>query len=346
MTSKDKSSTETLIGPYVAEFFKVWLTKYQSVSSHTVRSYMGSFKSFNAYMQSAYGIRARDITFEVLDEDLLLGFLDWLKASGLKESTCNTRLGALKSFAKFIEYKSVPNIDFCCTIGRIRTRSIDSGVIDFLEREAIQALFDAAASRNLREQTILEMLYDTGARSSELVGIQLRHVVFPEGKSRASIELHGKGNKSRVIKISKQVTKTLKLYIKRYTPDPDGPLFFNRSGNPLSTGGVSYIVSRCEEVAKANHLELFAFRVHPHTFRHSIATHMVRAGVNLETVRLFLGHSSSATTLIYAKTDPETVSDAIEIVHEGLIRNVGIANSSKRDELDSWLNEVFLCDCA
>lgn len=354
MTSKTKASAAsenasiekeavqgTPLAPILERFFKVWLRKYRAASSHTERSYMQSFKSLLTYMWKVHGIRPRALTVEDLTEKRILGYIDWLKAGGCKESTCNTRIGALKSLASYIEHQHVDNVEFCKIVGRIRPYRNRNEAVKFLEREAIGALFAAAAECGLREQAVMEVLYDSGARASELVGIRTGDVTFPKGEKRANVTLYGKGRKQRTVQIGKQATACLKLYMKQYSPEPDGPLFFGREGRALSPSGLAYIVTKCEKIAKAKRPEIFPFKVHPHTLRHSVATHMVRAGVSLETVRLFLGHSSYATTMIYAQVDPRTVSAAVELVHDNLVGKVGRTKTEK-DELDAWLASLFV----
>lgn len=330
----------TPLAPHVAEFFRTWLRKYKNVSRHTERSYAGSFRSLFQYMEEAHRIRPSAILLEDLTEKRILGFITWMRERGNKESTVSTRLCALKSFASYIEHKLVCNLDFCRTISEIDVKRDKGETVKFLEREAVQALFGAAGQCGLRELTILEVLYDSGARAAELVGINTGDVSFPKGGKRAAIKLYGKGRKMRIVKISVQATKTLKLYIRRHSPEPDGPLFLGRCGNRLSTSGLAYIVTKCEQMAREKNPTLFPFKVHPHTLRHSIATHMVRAHVNLETIRLFLGHSSSATTLVYAQVDPASVSEAVELVRNEIISTAS-PSKEKADDLEAWIQSIL-----
>lgn len=326
----------TPLAPYVADFFKVWLRRYKAVSKHTERSYANAFKSLFRYMREVHGKRPKSILIEDLDEKRLLGYIDWMRRRGNKDSTCRTRIASLRSFARYLEHKLAYGAEFCLVVDRIKVARESGDTVKFLEREAVRALFEAAAEYGLREQTMLEVLYDTGARAAELVGIRVCDVAFPRGEKRASIRLYGKGGKARSVKISKQATVTLKVYMKKTPLEPDGPLFPGLHGRQLTTRGLAYTVSKCEKAARSKNPSLFPFKVHPHTLRHSVATHMIRAGVDMETIRLFLGHASSATTLVYAQVDPSSVADAIEVARTAVMVEAA-PPQAKRDELEEWL---------
>lgn len=332
----------TPISRYVAKFLKFWLPDVMGASDHTVRSYKGAFKSLISYMAARYGLAPDQICFESLDEAALTGYLSWLsREQGLKPSSVNTRIGALKSFANFVRVEDPAEAYFCEAVRRIKLRKVPDEVVSFIEIEAMEAMFKEASTRSLRDLAILQTLYASGARESEFLALKEYDVRFNRDGS-ASLDLVGKGSKARTVKVGASAAAALRAHMQRNVT-ACGSLFCNRKGEPLSVSGLAYIVNRYAGLVHKADPTVIPEHVHPHMFRHSIATHMLRAGVDLESIRLFLGHSSIAMTMVYAKSDPAAVSDAILVAEESLIReNVTFMPSDKRADLDRWLEEEYM----
>lgn len=340
MTSKKKPAG-TPICPYVGKFLKFWLPEVLHKSKHTVRSYMGMFKSLNAYMKESYGLAPMEVCFESLDEETLTGYLSWLvDVRGLKVSSVNTRLGALKAFGSYIQIENPAEATFCISVSKLKLRKVADELVKFLEVEAIEALFREASKKNLRDLAILQTLYATGAREAEFLSLTVYDVRFNRDGT-ANIVLVGKGNKARTVKVGSAVSSVLKAHVHNNVGTGES-LFCNRRGESLSPSGLTYVLNKYAKIVHRANPALVPEKIHPHMFRHSIATHMLRAGVDLENIRLFLGHSSIAATMIYAKSDPAAVSEAVLVVEEGLIKeNSLIMPKEKKGELDRWLAEEY-----
>ena len=311
-------------------------------SKHTVRSYQGMFKSLHAYMDDQHGLSPIEITFESLDEKALAGFVSWmLDCQGLKSSSINTRLGALKSFGRYIQISNPAEALFCISVNNLEFKKIHEGFIRYMSVEAIEALFDVASQTCLRDLTILRVLYASGARESEFLMLTPRDVRF-NGDGTASITLLGKGTKVRIVKIDHCSASVLKLHIQQNVTSSEDPLFTRNKGDkPLSPSGLTFVVNKYAQMLHQANPMLIPEKIHPHMFRHSIATHMLRAGVDLESIRLFLGHASIGTTMVYAKSDPAAVSEAVCIVEKNIIKPVSMPSKMKKNELDSWLAESY-----
>lgn len=173
---------------------------------------------------------------------------------------------------------------------------------------------DANAKEGFRDQVLLSVLYDTGARVQELADLKVMDIRI---ENPSVVTLHGKGNKTRQVPVMTNTQKLLKNNLEHYRYDPgisrdDNLLFINQKKGKLSRWGVSYIINKYVGMAKTKKLLDIDFPVTPHVFRHSKAVHMVRAGINLIYIRDFLGHVDCSMAEIYARIDTELKRKAIE----------------------------------
>lgn len=332
-----------LVGPFVAKFLKLWLPSVRDRSEHTIRSYSTAFVQLGEYMYEEHGIGPASLAFEDLTLETLSSFFEWLHSKReLSVSSVNVRMGALRSFARYVQFSSPGSLDFCIVALSFKAKKCKETGIKFISREAMTAVINEGARSSLRDQALLQLLYASGARESEFIGIDTGDVHLGKRGSRARIELFGKGKKARTITVDKKTTEILRAYIAKYAPDPCGPLFFNRYRKRLSPSGLKHIVAKYGTIVKERDSRLLGMDITPHVFRHSIATHMLRAGVTLEFLRLFLGHESIETTRIYAKVDPEAVSEAVGIIDEELVSEVKFYEPEEKESLLSWLDDDYL----
>lgn len=333
----------TLVGPFVAKFLKLWLPSVRDRSEHTIRSYSTAFVQLGEYMYEEHGIGPASLAFEDLTLETISSLFEWLHSKrGLSASSVNVRIGALRSFARYVQFSSPSSLDFCIAALSFKAKRCREASIKFISREAMTAVIDEGARSSLRDQALLQLLYTSGARESEFVGIDTSDVRLGKKGSRARIELFGKGKKARTVTVDKKTTEVLRAYIAKYTPDPYGPLFYNRHRKRLSCSGLKHIVAKYGAIVKERDSRLLSMGITPHVFRHSIATHMLRSGVTLEYLRLFLGHESIETTRVYAKVDPEAVAEAVSVIDEELVSEVSPYEPEEKETLLSWLNDEYL----
>lgn len=166
---------------------------------------------------------------------------------------------------------------------------------------------DKAGASSLRDVALLQLLYDSGYRVSELIALSLNSLIFQKSRNSKELDkvyLVGKGNKGRTVSISPLTASHVKEYLKRYGGDLNGnDLFFlSKKGEPLTRGGVAYILSKYVGEARGENPKLFpSWHITPHTLCHSRATHWLAEGVPLEKIRDLLGHRFISTKKIYAK---------------------------------------------
>ena len=271
------------------ELFKLSLLSENGLSEKTTKSYTSDIKLFFEYFHKAI--------FEINTADII-EYLAELYKTGLAPSSISRKRSSLISFYTYLENANQKiNIEF----DKIPSIKYDYHFPDVLTREEMLDLLDKYPTdnpQNIRNKTILELLYSTGMRISELINLTTHNIYQKE----MLILVTGKGNKQRLLPLNDFMLDLIKHYIKNsrityMTPKSDDTLFLNRFGKKFSRMGLWKIVH--QTVLEQGIIKPLS----PHTFRHSFATHLLEAGVNLRIIQALLGHSSISTTQIYTNTD-------------------------------------------
>ena len=328
---------------YLTEFLSIYLPNQKNVSKNTIYSYRDTFKLLINYCKIMKAIPVEKITLNALSRELLIDFLQWLEINRhCSISTRNQRLAAIHSFFRYIQAEEPTGIFHYQKIATIPIKKAIKTVVAYLTPEAMQMLLsqpDKHTPNGRRDLTLLSVLYDSGARVQELIGLKVCDIILQEP---AVLTLTGKGNKSRRIPIMKNTLALLQNYILENKLDKpwknDNPVFINHQYHKLTKEGIAYIISKY--VVSARQLStIVPPKVTPHRFRHSKAMHLLQAGVNLIYIRDFLGHIDLKTTEIYAKIDPETKRKAMENLYPDLIDS-NLPDWNNDQALRSWLSEL------
>lgn len=301
---------------YLTTFFTKYITLQRGLSENSVSSYSDAFIFFLRYCQEIHAIRQEKMNFAVMSKNMITGFCEWLeKDRNCSISTRNLRLTALQTFFRYVQAEAPQHAALCRDILEIKRKKNTRKAPSYLQGIEIKMLLaepDAHSKEGLRDLAIIALLYDTGTRISELINLRVGDVTI---NSVATVRVVGKGNKMRLIPISPETANIITAYQKSNKIDRNiaiQPLFVNRSKMKLTRPGVTYILKKYVNLARAKNPEFFTIDVTPHILRHSKATHLLLSGVNLVYIRDFLGHSSVVTTEHYAKTNPEFMRKAIE----------------------------------
>lgn len=328
---------------HLTEYLSVYLPSQKNLSKNTIHSYRDAFKLLIQYCQETKNIPAERITMEVLSNELITGFLQWLETERkCSISTRNQRLAAIHSFFRYVQAEEPSGLFHFQKVIAIPSKKAKKTVVEHLTAEAMKLLLeqpDKSSLKGRRDLTLMSVLYDTGARVQELIDLRVGDVILNEP---AVIVLTGKGNKTRRVPLMKNTMALLKRYISENKLDKpwknEYPLFTNNQHHKLTKEGVAYIVSKYVETAR-KFSTLFPPSVNVHMFRHSKAMHLLQAGVNLIYIRDFLGHVDLKTTEIYARADTETKRRAIENAYPDLIDD-NLPDWSQDQALLSWLSEL------
>ena len=229
--------------------------------------------------------------------------------------TRNQRLAAIRTFARYVAARSPEHIEWCSQVRAIVLKNTAPPAVSYLEKHEIDALLDAPdsyTSQGRRERALLLFLYHTGARVSEAAHLRVRALQFTDNRAEYSrVTLLGKGGKTRQCPLLGESARALADPVAER--DAGKAVFLNRLGRPITRSGIRQTVERCATKAAERVPSLNGKKIGPHVIRHTAATHMLRAGVDLNTIRAWLGHASLDTTTVYAEIDLERKAKAVAL---------------------------------
>jgi site-specific recombinase XerD len=299
-----------LLGPWIRRFLVEHLVSERNLARNTQMSYRDALVILLPFVAGALKTQVDKLTVDDLSPEIVRTFLNYLetdrKCSG---ATRNARLGAIHSLARYIGNHSPEHVAWCGTMRNIPFRKVGQPTMAYLDKQEIEAILNSPTRRTAqgeRDYSLLLFLYNTGARVDEAVRVAIGDISW---NGTASVRLNGKGSKIRRCPIWPITLEVLKPLIAGRSDDQR--VFLNRLGLPLTRFGAYDLVER--HVARATSVvpSLSRKTISPHTFRHTTAVHLLRSGVDINTIRAWLGHVSLDTTHIYAEVDLEMKSKAL-----------------------------------
>ncbi len=279
-------------------FFTDYLPQQRSMSPHTLHSYRDSLKLLLQFMCGKAGDPSI-LTVEQLTPERVLAFLQHLEV-GRKNKTCtrNIRLSAVHSFFRYLGAENPEHLEqvqrvLSVPFKRAPRREIHH--LEFAEIQAVLGSINRSTRDGRRDFVLLSLLFNTGARVSEIVGLKASDLRLTVP---ASVLLRGKGRRERVCPLWPETARLLNEHLEELGLYPDRPetVFRNHQGSNLTRFGVRLILRRHVQNAAQHMPALAKKRLHPHSVRHSTAVHLLRAGVDLSTIAHWLGHASVNTT--------------------------------------------------
>jgi len=289
----------------VITFFKQYLKLERSLSENTIESYGRDVESFAAFIKdeksSPLKIGAHD----------LQSFLEMLNEQGLKPHTQARMLSGLKAFYKYLLFEEYIEADPTMLIDTPKLGRKFPDTLEYHEIEQLLEAVDLSTPEGPRNRAMLEVLYSSGLRVSELVALKRNHVY----KDIGFVRVIGKGNKERLVPIGKSALKHVELYLEHSRVHVtvqsgfENFVFLNRRGKSLSRVMIFTIIKKLVEKIGLKK------KVSPHTFRHSFATHLLEGGADLRAVQEMLGHESITTTEIYTHMDRDYLRQVVLDAH-------------------------------
>lgn len=311
------TSTTLSFSCLLQQFFIQRLIQQRQASPHTVLAYRDTFRLLLTFAHRQLGKHPSELALEDLNATLVLDFLHHLEAERHNSvRSRNARFAAIRSFMEYVAFQEPSALATVQSVLAIPMKRFEQPLIGFLSREHMTAILDAPDRNSAigqRDRVMLAMLYNTGARVSELIGMRVDDLEL--GPS-ASVRIRGKGRKERLTPLWPDTAGQLKRWLKAYPRQPDQPLFPSRSGAPLTRVGVTERLKLAVKVAAARYPELAKRRIFPHLIRHSIAMHMLQAGVDITVIALWLGHESPVTTHKYVEADLAMKERALKSLQE------------------------------
>ena len=294
-------------------FFAEHLPLTRGLSRHTVHSYRDAMMLLLRFLGVRHRCRVVDLDLPHLSPKDLLAFLDHLEAKRRNgTSTRNARLAAVHSFARFVATCHPEHLDLCQRLLAVPVKRSRTGPVEYLEGSEIRAMLEAVdgTAHGRRDHAILLTLFNTGARVQELLDVSPADLQL---KRPLQVRLRGKGRKERLCPLWPQTAAALTQLVSDIGLNENSSerLFRNRRGEPLTRFGVRYLVQKYARLACECAPTLATKQVHPHTFRHSAAVHLLQSGVDLVSISQWLGHASVETTNRYTTVDLETKRAAV-----------------------------------
>lgn len=295
-------------GYWIRRFLCEYLVTVKNMSANTQKSYRDTFRLLLARASTRLRKSVDILLLEDLSPQLIKEFLLYLEEDrGCSVRTRNQRLAAVYALAKYVAMQSPEHVEWCRNIRAVPIKKTSKKLISYLEKDEMQRLLELPnrkTEQGWRDYVLLLFLYNTGARAEEASAIMARDISVQKGRNGLSVvTITGKGRKTRRCPLWKKTSDAIATLIRG--KNDDTPVFCNRLGEQITRFGVYEMVRRYAENLESQFPKLKQKRISPHTIRHTCATHLLQSGVDINTIRAWLGHVSVNTTNIYAEVNME-----------------------------------------
>ena len=288
----------------VQEFFTDYMVQQRALSPCTVASYRDTFVLLLRFAEMQSGKAPNSMLMTDITAKFLVSFLENLESA---RHNCvrsrNIRLAAVRSFLKFAARRDLDNLGVIEQALAVPMKRFDRKMVRFLPREQMLAVLDVPTETwvGQRDRLLLTLMFNTGARVSEIIGVRVADVVLGP---TSSIRLHGKGRKQRSLPLWKTAAKAVRDWL-HINPQlqADAPLLPRRDGKPMTRANVALRLKLAVEAATVKYPELAKMAVSPHIIRHSTAMSLLQSGADPCEIALWLGHESPSTTHMYVEAD-------------------------------------------
>ena len=301
----------------VEGFFLQWMDAGRHLSAQTIASYRDSFALLLRWFRDERGISASDVGMDDFTAESIDAFLLFLQEKrGNSAATVNCGLAALKAFCSYAAYRAPERLAELKRVSDIPRRTEKRREVDYLTREEVGWLLascDLGSERGREDHLIISMLFSTGARVSELVG--MRASDFESRGGRRVVRIMGKGRKERTLPMWPEVARELSEFEDERGLGGGDYIFAGRNVEHMTRSGARSRIDAVARRAAEAHPQLAHKRITAHVFRHSCAMSMLESGVDLSTIAIWLGHENVQTTHKYMVADMARKEDALSKVH-------------------------------
>jgi len=311
---------------YLTDYLTRYMPHERGCSHNTIVAYRDTFVLFIAFMERVRNIKAEKLYLKSITKECVVAFLNWLQTERkCGDTTRNLRLAALHSFFRYLQYQNPDNLFEYQNIMSIKSKRTKGIAMNYLTIEGITLLLeqpDVKSEKGRRDLALLSLMYDTGSRVQEIIDLTPSAIKLD---NPSTVQITGKGNKSRIVPLLEDQVKVLKCYLDEHrlleAQARMHPLFYNSHQEKLTRPGVTHILMKYTEKARKKNSQLIPDKLSCHSLRHSKAMHLLQAGVNLVYIRDILGHVSIQTTEVYARADSRQKREAIEKAYIDVIPN-------------------------
>jgi len=295
--------TSPTFASLVQEFFTDYMVQQRALSQCTVASYRDTFVLLLRYAQQQ-GKAPNNVELIDISPRFLLGFLDHLEQQRHNSvRSRNIRLAAVRSFLKFAARRDPVHLGLIEQALAVPMKRFDRKMVGFVPREQMLAVIDAPSDTWIgqRDHLMFALMFNTGARVSEVVGVRVADVVLGP---TSSIRLHGKGRKQRSLPLWRTTARAVRDWL-RLNPQlqADSPLLPRRDDKPMTRANVAQRLKLAVQTASCKYPDLANMSVSPHLVRHATAMCLLQSGADPCDIALWLGHESPSTTHMYVEAD-------------------------------------------
>ena len=287
--------------------YKSYLQLEKSLSKNSIEAYLHDIEKLQQYL----AISQQTILLDTINLKTLQNFIHWIHELGMTATSQARIISGLKSFFNYLILEDIIQSNPTELLEAPKTARKLPDTLAFEELEKLFDAIDMSTQEGTRNKAILETMYSCGLRVTELTELKISNIYADV----EFIKVIGKGNKERLIPIGESALKFIQLYLDNIRchilpkKNAEDILFLNRRGGKLSRVMIFYII---KELAKKAGIQK---NIHPHTLRHSFATHLVEGGANLRAVQEMLGHESITTTEIYTHLDRNFLKETLNTFH-------------------------------
>lgn len=302
---KMKINKNCFAGYWIRRFLTEYLTGMRNLSINTLHSYRDTTRLLMPFISKIMHKSVDDILVDELSKERVIKFLDYLENERkCSYKTRNQRLSGIVALAKYVAANSPEHIEWCQNIRSIPVKKGVKRIITYLEKEEIEALLalpDRKDRQGYRDYALLLFLYNTGARAEEAANLTIHDFEIGYGSKLHFASITGKGRKTRRCPLWDNTCKALTVLTNKRKDNES--VFLNRLGKPITRFGIYEMVVKYAGILAKTMPSIEKKRLTPHTIRHTTATHLLQAGVDINTIRAWLGHVSINTTNIYAEVN-------------------------------------------
>jgi integrase/recombinase XerD len=311
----------TPIASHITAFLRERLPLQQRASLHTCESYAYTFQLLFTFASERLALAPSDLCLEHLDAQLVMDFLAGLETQrGNSPSTRNTRLAAIKSFMRFVEYRVPSVLEQSRQVLAIPKKKTDQPLIHHLSMVEIQAILDAPDVRTrygIRDRAMMHLCFAAALRVSELLTLPMSALTF---HPTPMIQVQGKGRRERALPLWKQTADDLQQWLAVRGDTTMPQVFLSAHGRVMTRMGFTHLLHKYVRLAAQGCRSLNEKHVTPHVLRHTCALIILQATGDLRKVSLWLGHADMQTTEVYLRADPTDKIEALEAVMPPALR--------------------------
>ena len=321
-----------ILGPWLRRFFTEHISTERNLALNTQKSYRDSFTLLLPYISKKARKPVDRLSIQDLTAKRVLDFLHYIETErGCSIQTRNQRLAAIRAFARYVSSREPACVEWAGGIRAITTKKAAPQPVSWVTKDEMEAMLkvpDVRKPRGRVEHALLLFVFNTGARVSETVAVQVKDLqINPYDGKDALVTLHGKGGKMRRCPLWPRTVNALTELIR--DKHQNECVFISQQRKAYTRFGVYRLVERCAGAVPA----LSDRQITPHSVRHSCACFLLRSGVDLNTIRAWLGHVHLDTTNIYAEIDLQMKAEAMKL-----------CDAAEPEPVRSWQNDTKLMD--